>query len=394
MKTTYLYPIKFILILLITIYVLAFGLTSYIRYPEPIRLFRMLLVQGQDNTAALPKLFPSHPVMAGGSVPHNILEYTENTEIIGKVTWKDKTVPFGTFLEESRTRAFILIRQGRITHEWYHPNYGEQYLFPIQSISKVITSLVVGNLVEQGVIDEEARLVSYVPEWATGDEFDDITIRHLLDMQSGVDVPETYPEKPLEYIAPLMQMYGTTDHEHFISRHRNMAFPPGSHTEYRSVDTQLLGMTVVRLTGRNLSDLVSEWFWKPLGAEHDASWSVDRIGGTEKAFGGFACTARDLARIGVLLANEGMIGDKRLVPHKWVQRLATPVATESYGWGYSAQMWHPRDGIQLGLGALGQHMYIDSKTDTVLIKLAESSEYEDDEVWEFDVLHEIARRAH
>ena len=57
-------------------------------------------------------------------------------------------------------------------------------------------------------------------------------------------------------------------------------------------------------------------------------------------------------------------------------------------------MWHPREGIQLGLGVLGQHMYIDAKTDTVLIKLAESSEYEDDEVWEFDVLHEIARRAY
>ena len=109
-----------------TIYVLAFGLTSYIRYPEPIRLFRMLLVQGRDNTAALSKLFPSHPVMAGDSGHPNILQYAENTENIGKVIWKDKTVPFGTFLEDSRTRAFILIRQGRITHEWYHPNYGEQ----------------------------------------------------------------------------------------------------------------------------------------------------------------------------------------------------------------------------------------------------------------------------
>ena len=393
MKNVFLYLSKFIVVPLMTIYVVAFGFTSYLRYPEPIRLFRMLLAQSQDNTAALSELFPSHPVMAGGSAPHNILQYSEDTESIEKVNWKGNTVPFETFLEESRTRAFILIRQGQITHEWYHPNYGAQYLFPIQSISKVITSLVVGNLVEQGVIDEETRLVSYVPEWSTGDEFDDITIRHLLDMQSGVDVPEIYPEKPLEYIEPLMQMYGTTDHEHFISRHRDMAFTPGAYTEYRSVDTQLLGMAVVRITGRHLSDLVSEWFWMPIGAEHNAAWSVDRIGGTEKAFSGFACTARDLARIGVLLANEGMIGDQRLVPDNWVARLSTPVGTESYGWGYSAQMWHPTDGIQLGLGALGQHMYIDSKTDTVLIKLAESYEYEDDEVWEFDVLHEIARRA-
>ena len=73
-----------------------------------------------------------------------------------------------------------------------------------------------------------------------------------------------------------------------------------------------------------------------------------------------------------------------------MERLATPVAREICDWG--AQMRHPIDGAQLGLGAFGQHMYIDAATNTVLIKLAESPEYETDKVWEFDVLHEIARR--
>lgn len=375
----------------LTLYSLLFLLTSYFRFPEPIR-FARLVVANLTNPAALPHLLPSHPVTAGGSASAGFLEYAEQAEDIGKVNWKSTDVPFETFLEESQTRAFLVIRQGRITYEWYHPNYSEDYLFPVQSVSKSLTALVVGNLIEQGVLDEDARLVTYVPEWATGDEFDDITIRHLLDMQAGVNVPEQYPEEPLEYFAPLVQMFGTTDHEHFISRHQEMAFTPGSHTEYRSIDTQLLGMAVVKITGRRLSDLFSEWYWKPLGAEHDAIWIVDQIGGTEKAFSGFACAARDLARVGVLLANEGMVGKKRLVSEAWVNRLATPVALESYDWGYAAQIWHPRQGVQLGLGTLGQHMYIDAATDTVLIKLAESSEYEEDEVWEFDVLHEIAIR--
>ena len=250
-------------------------------------------------------MMPSRPVAAGGVAPPGFLEYAEQAEDLGTVRWKGNVVPFDTVMEESRTRAFLVVRQGQITYEWYHPDYSKEYLFPAQSATCSLIAPVVGRLIEQGVLDEDARLVDHVPEWATGDEFDDITIRHLLDMQASVNVPEQYPEKSMGYFAPLVQMYGTTDHEHFVARHQEMAFTPSSRTEYRSVDTQLLAMAVVKVTGKRLSDLFSEWYWKPLGAEYDASWAVDRIGGTEKAFAGFACAARDLARAGVLLANEG-----------------------------------------------------------------------------------------
>lgn len=377
---------------LLSLYALAFVLASYFRFPEPIRFARMVAANLTNSPAALPRLMPSHSVAAGGVAPAGFLEYAEQPEDIGTVNWKSKVVLADIFLEESQTRAFLVVRQGLITYEWYHPDYTEEYLFPVQSLSKSLTALVVGNLIEQGVLDEDSRLVAYVPEWATGDEFDDITIRHLLDMQAGVNVLEKYPEELMEYFAPLAQMYGTTDHEHFVHRHREMAFTPGSRTEYRSVDTQLLAMAVVKVTGDPLSDMFSEWYWQPLGAEYDAYWAVDRIGGTEKAFTGFVCAARDLARIGVLLANEGMVGERRLVSKAWVKRLATPVARENCGWGYAAQMWHPIDGVQLGLGAFGQQMYIDAASKDVLIKLAACPKNQTDEVREFDVLNQIARR--
>jgi len=390
MKSRFLKSTSIIIISISTIYLILLSITSYLRYPNPIQLSQMVLIS-ERNPSALPSYMSYHQVPIDNNNQNLLIPYTKNQEEINTVSWKGKTVPFQTFLSESRTRAFILIRNNQITHEWYDSAYGKEYLFPTQSISKVMTSLVVGKLIDQKIINEDELLVHYFPEWLTGTNFDTITIRHLLDMQSGIDVPEDYPDTLLGYLSPVVRMYSTTDHNHFITTNRKMSFSPGSKIEYRSIDTQILGMVASKITGNTISDLFADFFWKPIGAEYPALWLVDKVGGTEKAFSGFVCTAKDLARIGLLIANEGMLGADRLISERWIERLASPVKMENYDdWGYSAQMWHPADNIQLGLGVSGQHMYINASKDIVIIKLAEASTYEDDEKWEFDVLHEIA----
>ena len=142
---------------------------------------------------------------------------------------------------------------------------------------------------------------------------------------------------------------------------------PGTFPEYRSVNTQMLGLIVQEVTGNKLADEFSDRVWKLVGADYDATWNVDKVGGHEKAFCCFNATARDYARVGVALMNDR----SGVASPAWMARLSTPVVTLDYGWGYSAQMWHPFPGINLMMGLHGQYIYQDKTNNTVIVKLSD-----------------------
>jgi CubicO group peptidase (beta-lactamase class C family) len=129
----------------------------------------------------------------------------------------------------------------------------------------------------------------------------------------------------------------------------------------------MLGLIIQEVTGNSLADEFSERIWKRVGANYDATWNVDKVGGHEKAFCCFNATARDYARVGLAL----MSGKPDIASQTWSERLSTSVVTLDYGWGYSAQMWHPYPGINLMMGLHGQYIYQDKATQTVIVKLSD-----------------------
>ena len=142
---------------------------------------------------------------------------------------------------------------------------------------------------------------------------------------------------------------------------------PGTFPEYRSVNTQLLGLIVQKIAGRSLAEEMTDRIWQKMGADFDATWNVDHKGGHEKAFCCFNATARDYARVGQAL----MSGTPAIASDAWKKRLSTPVVTLDYEWGYGAQMWHPFPGINLMLGLHGQYVYQDATHKTVIVKLSD-----------------------
>ena len=142
---------------------------------------------------------------------------------------------------------------------------------------------------------------------------------------------------------------------------------PGTFPEYRSVNTQMLGLIIQKITGQKLADAFSERVWQKVGADFNATWNVDQVGGHEKAFCCFNATARDYARVGQAL----MSGDPKIASTSWKARLSTSVVTLDYGWGYGAQMWHPFSGVNLMMGLHGQYIYMDALNDTVIVKLSD-----------------------
>ncbi|MCX5247441.1 beta-lactamase family protein [Streptomyces sp. NBC_00201] len=203
-------------------------------------------------------------------------------------------------------------------------------------------------------------------------------MRHLLDMSSGIDVSEDYSGIPM---TGTPRMYLTTDLPNFVKDNRALRFTPGSKGEYRSVDTQLLGQILHRVEGKSVAALLQERIWQPMGAEDDATWNLDREGGTEKSFCCLNATARDFAKIGQLVLDNGRAGDRQIVPQAWIDRLSTPAVTMSNGWSYSAQWWHPSGatGDFSAVGVYGQYIYVNPAERTVIVKLSDHGTEQDEQ---------------
>jgi CubicO group peptidase (beta-lactamase class C family) len=259
-----------------------------------------------------------------------------------------------------------------------------------------MTSLMIGKLISEGKLKESDTFVSILPEFKSGTDFDQVKISDLLDMSGGVAVSDNYPSGPSGWGVAIAQMYATTDLNFFLKHNRRMDAAPGSKAEYRSVDTQMLGMVIKKITGERLADYFSNSFWKPVGAEYAATWNVDRVGGQEKTFCCFNATARDYARIGQLILNNGAstIGGANLIDANWMKRLTTSKVTLDRNWGYGAQIWHPYSDSTMMLGLHGQYVFIQPSTHTVIVKLSdEPTNNGNNESLTAAVLHDLARVA-
>jgi CubicO group peptidase (beta-lactamase class C family) len=236
-----------------------------------------------------------------------------------------------------------------------------------------MTSLVVGQLIDQGKISESDTFVKYFPEYKTGGTFDAITIQQLLDMQSGVGVSDNYPAGPSGWGVAIAQMYASTDIPWFLKHNRKMDFKPGTDSIYRSVDPQMIGMIIQKVTGQSVSDYFTANIWQKVGADFDATWNVDKVGGYEKTFCCFNAVARDYARVGQLVLDKGVVPETKdqVISASWMKRITSPVTRLDYEWGYGAYFWHPYQGVSLMLGLHGQFVYIDIPNNTVIVKLSD-----------------------
>ncbi len=371
------------LLSLFVLYLALFGLTKAIRYPEPISAIRL----GLAPASKTPDLMPFH-VIKGAPSDESAWVIGEE-EKITEVMWQGKRVPFEEFLNATQTNAFLVIRDGKITYERYLNGKSESTVLPSYSVAKTMTSLVIGQLVDEGTLNESDTFVKYLPRFKAGTSFDSVTIRDLLDMNSGIGVSDNYPSGPSGWGVAIAQMYATTDMNFFLNNNRKMREEPGTYPEYRSVNTQMLGMIIQEVTGNTLADEFSDRIWKRVRADYDATWNVDKVGGHEKAFCCFNATARDYARVGQAI----MSGAPDIASPSWTQRLSTPVVKLDYGWGYGAQMWHPYPGVNLMMGLHGQYIYQDKAWNTVIVKLSDMPTSSDGiSVDVADVLRQISEK--
>jgi CubicO group peptidase (beta-lactamase class C family) len=362
------------IISLALLYVALFIFTKVIHYPEPIAAIKL----GLAPASKTPTLMPWHVI--DPSV-NPIALPVASEKMPAEIMYKGSSLAFNEFLKQTDTNAFLVIRNGVLTFEWYKDGVTQSTQLPSYSVAKTMTSIIIGQLINQGKIKESDKFVDYFPNLKAGTSFDLVTIQQLLDMQAGVGVSDNYPSGPSGWGVAIAQMYATTDLDWFLKNNRKMAFEPGSKSEYRSVDTQMLGMIIKRVTGKKVADYFSKNVWQAVGAKYPATWNVDRIGGTEKTFCCFNASAIDYGRIGMLLLNGGYAGPTKVIDNNWLKRMTTPVTTLDRDWGYGAQVWHPYPKTHLALGLHGQFIFVNPATRTVIVKLSDNptdSDHESD----------------
>jgi CubicO group peptidase (beta-lactamase class C family) len=359
---------------LLLLYAALFVFTKVIHYPEPIAAIKL----GLAPASKTPTLMPWH-VIDPAAKPIAIPVASE--KMPAEIMYKGTSLAFNQFLKQTDSNAFIVFRNGVMTYEWYKDGVTQSTQLPSYSVAKTMTSIMIGQLIAQGKIKESDKFVTYFPELKAGTSFDLVTIKQLLDMQAGVGVSDNYPSGPSGWGVAIAQMYASTDVDWFLKNNRKMAFEPGSKSEYRSVDTQMLGMIIKKVTGKKVADYFSQNVWQPAGAKYPATWNVDRIGGTEKTFCCFNASGVDYARIGMLFLNGGYAGPNKIIDKAWLNRLTTPVTTLDRNWGYGAQVWHPYPNTRLMLGLHGQFVFINPESRTVIVKLSDNptdSDHESD----------------
>lgn len=313
------------------------------------------------------------------------------------VPWRNgEEVPLDQFLSESQTRAFVVLHHGRLVTERYFLGTTEETPLPSWSVAKAMAGLLVGQAIRERRLTLDTRLVDVLPWLKVSGRrsrgYNRITVRDLLDMTSGIDAPEDYD--PASGTDGTFGMLVSPDLRQYVRARRDMVAKPGERFEYLSFNTQLLAMVLQKAFGKSYVEAFAQRLWRPAGAEFPATWDQDDRGVAR----GFCClnaAARDLARLGLLVLDAN--GSRSApVSRAWRRRLLTPQPRMDGDWGYSTAFWHP-EGAEAGtrsadataIGILGQYLYINTRTDTVIVKMS-SHGVEQDERETFRAMRSIA----
>lgn len=304
------------------------------------------------------------------------------SEPLPTYTFGEQQLTYEDFAERTKTNAFLVIRNGQITFEDYRNRTVPGDRFASFSMAKSIVSILVGLAIDRGLIgsvEEPAGL--YVPE-LKGTGYEGVSIRHILQMRSGVDYEERYDFGENPSLAARV-------HENAIVLNRSRftdvvteitnAEPPGAHFNYATMDTAILGRVLEGASGRPIADITREWLWQPAGMEHDGFWIADGPEGIgrELAGMGYNASLRDFGRIGLMMLNGGLADGRRVVSESWVTESTQIVPLEpegaaAFATGYGYQWWKLDDvpGSYTALGLAGQFIHVHPPSGTVIVKLS------------------------
>lgn len=336
------------------------------------------------------QLMPTKRVSQGLGAPMPLPRAERVTDIdattfipLGKekaMTWKES-------LSANFTDGIVVLHDGKIVYEYYAGCLKPDNAHGAMSVTKSFTGLLAEILVADGTLDETRLVKNYIPELANS-AFGDATVRQLMDMTTGLDYSEDYADPDAEVWqhaaagSPLPKpkdYKGPRTYYEFLQTVEKQG-EHGKEFGYKTVNSDALGWIISRVSGKDVATLLSEKIWNRIGAEQDAFYTVDSIG-TPFAGGGLNAGLRDLARVGQVLLDDGVMNGQRIIPQQAIASIRKGGDKEAFkagnyallpGWSYRSMWWvtNNKNGAYMARGVHGQSLYIDPSARMVIARFS------------------------
>ena len=272
------------------------------------------------------------------------------------------------YMAGQRSAALLIVHDGKLRLERYGLGFDGGGRWTSFSVAKSFTSTLVGAALRDGYIKSmDDKVSTYIPEMK-GSAYDDVSIRQLLTMTSGVRWIERFDD-PEADVAKFNNHQPEPGVEALVSYMRRLprAAPPGTRFNYSTGETNLVGVLVGNATGKPLAQYLSEKIWVPAGMEQQATWILSKTG---KEIGGccIQAAARDYARFGLFILDGARDQGKSVVPDGWLAQATTErvgIGVPDRGYGY--MWWTYADGSFAARGIFGQGIFIDPKRKLVIV---------------------------
>lgn len=279
------------------------------------------------------------------------------------------------YLARHPTTGLLIARDSTILFERYQYGRRDTDRLLSNSMVKTMVAMLVGIAIKEGKIRSiEDKAQDYVPEMK-GSAYGQTSLRALLTMSAGIEFSERYDGTDDAFaFSRDLRRSDLPSAANLLRRYNTRTAPPETKFAYAGSQTETLGLVLMAATGKRLSDYLSEKIWKPMGAEDEASWTVDGHN-QEQAYCCLAARLRDYARFGLLLARDG----GGIIPETWVIEATTApegsfraprLATPFYGYGYQTWIMPAKRRMFAMLGTNGQAIFVDPASKLVLVHTA------------------------
>ena len=299
----------------------------------------------------------------------------------------DRPMTWAQSLDANYTDGILIMHRGAIVYERYFGALTPRGQHIAHSVTKSFVGTIAAILISEGKLDRDAPIVRYIPELAVS-AFADATVAQVLDMTTGLAYTEVYTDPNSDAFAfvraggmiPRPPGYDGPETSWDYLKTLTKAGEHGAEFHYKSVNSEVAGWLVARVSGKPLAQMLSERFWIPMGMERDAYIQVDSSGAGYAA-GGLNLELRDLARFCEMMRSGGRFNGRQIVPEDVVADIATGGDRNAFvaggyatlpGWSYHNQWWvsHNADGAYMARGVFGQACYVDPKAEMVIVRFA------------------------
>lgn len=334
------------------------------------------------------QLYPSASLDRGDIKVSSLPLALQNFDNFPVKTIEGQTIGLDSLLKKNYTDAFVVVKDGKIVYEKYYNGQTPRTRHQMMSVTKSISATAIQPLIASGKIDPQAQVTKYIPElkksaWA------DATVQQVLDMTVSLNYDEDYDNTRSGFNEYLRAMQFTKDSRQapahdmrdFLTKVQKDDREHGKIFQYATVNTDVMCWIAERASGQSPEELLQDNLWSKIGADRDSYILMDSKG-TSFCGAGLNATARDLAKFGVIMANDGKLGDQQIVSSEFIKTLEKGGSHQAFdqshyghidflkNWTYKDQWWIRGNANHAfsAIGIYGQTLYVDPTENVVVVK--------------------------